>query len=114
MRLAALLLFASLTCGLAFGQVRIDSIPTIHERTISHGGKEYVVVYRVCDTCTMSVPATYPAGQAHYPAEISVFEQRGLDRIAVFKPWDGQWTADGCFEDDPKTLVEAALKESKK
>lgn len=120
MRLALLLLGAAACWAqdIAQGSGGFTSIYQNHERTISLSHRDYVVVYKVCmggsDCSTNFVPATFPAGQMHYRATISVFEQRGLERIRIYRDWEGLWTREGCFEDDPKTLVESALESATK
>lgn len=69
----------------------------------------YTVKYEYNDSYA-SIPATYPPGVAHYSAWITVSEVVNRATSAIGKPFAGQYTMEGCFEDDPSTLVESALK----
>lgn len=81
----------------------------IHERTYSANGHNYVITFLVHENGLVIVPATYPAGQPHFPADISVSEIIAGKRQQLGKDFKGLWTPNGCFEDNPKVLVEAAL-----
>ena len=80
---------------------------TTHERTWAEHGHVYVVSYRV-ERPGMSIPLTNLPGGVHYDASITVFRvvEGRHQRVASF---DGQYTDEGCFEDDPKALVQWAL-----
>lgn len=90
------------------------SFAEVHERRATVDGRKYIVKYDVpmCNppkeygNCMLFVPSTMPAGQPHYSATISVFDNK---KIQVGQAFPGQWTHDGCFEDDPVALVEKAL-----
>lgn len=96
----------------------VTSATTANERKAEIDNVRYVVVFDVCSDCTVSVPLTNPLGQPHYQAKIRIFVETGnethYERALLYGPFSGQWTKDGCFEDDPKTLVEFALEEKKK
>jgi hypothetical protein len=110
--LASVLVFQGI---ISQGTVSIASIASamdatqVHERTASVGAADFLVRYEVWVNRSVFVPATYPAGQPHYDAKITVYRKDGNSLIAVGDSFDGKWTPDGCFEDDPKTLTEAAL-----
>lgn len=78
-------------------------------RTLERADGFYVIEYRYARSCA-SVPMTYPPGQPHYPAEITVFRVINGSGQKIGKSFRGQYTDLGCFEDDPKMLVEYAIK----
>jgi len=74
-------------------------------RTWHHAGRTFVVLFEVAADAAIFVPLTSPLGQPHTAARITIYERaegRLLQRGAAF---DGYWTPQGCFEDDPETLV---------
>ncbi len=107
------------------------SFAEVHERRVTVHGREWLVQYDVgaCEApkfenCTVSVPATMPPGQPHYSAKITVIDTGMIsstcsgvvvtcavygEKIQVGQTFSGQWTPDGCFEDDPVALVEKVL-----
>lgn len=96
------------------------AVAEVHERKVGVDGKHYLVKYDVPEcspkdgwsNCTVSAPATFPPGQSHYKATITVYVygQSGDSAWLVpFRPFPGQWTEQGCSEDDPTTLVKYAL-----
>lgn len=115
-----------LIVSLAFS---IAAFATIHERKVVVDGKHYLVSYDVydCDPpreergCLVEMPALAGA-QPHSSASITVVEvQTGkiLPHSTIQWPsaikiqvasFPGKWTPNGCFEDDPATLVKYALK----
>lgn len=104
MRLA----LAFLTASACFAQAQMHHIVT-HSRT----WEVYTVEYDVDDGMLgppVSVPLTIPAGVPHYQAKIRVY---GPFKTLIAS-FDGTWTAEGCFEDDPAALVAFALKEKAK
>lgn len=44
------------------------------------------------------------------PAIITVYEVIRGEKIIIGKPFDGKYTEKGCFEDNPKYLLEKAKK----
>lgn len=77
-------------------------------RNYQYGKRFFVIEFeRNEDWCT--VPAIANA-QPHWGAKISVFEIINGKQILVCDPFDGEYTAKGCFEDDPKMLVEKAIR----
>jgi hypothetical protein len=56
------------------------------------------------------VPATNPPGQPHYQATITVYQIVDGKKIIIGESFDGQYTEKGCFEDDPKYLIDKARK----
>jgi hypothetical protein len=82
------------------------------ERTYQGDGHFYIIHFTY-DAGLSMIPATSPVGQLHYSALITVSEivNGAKKEIATF---NGQYTERGCFEDDPQTLVEMALKMKKK
>jgi hypothetical protein len=77
-------------------------------RTLERADGFYVVEYRYGGFAT--VPLTNPPGPPHYGAEITVFRVVDGKRQQIGQPFGGEYTVNGCFEDDPKVLVEYAIK----
>ena len=50
----------------------------------------------------------------HYDATITVYKVVDGKKERVTEPFSGTWTAKGCFEDSPDTLVNMAIKLAKK
>lgn len=69
---------------------------TTHTRT--HG--KYTILYLVANKAAMTLPNAND--QPHYPARITVKE--GAEIVA--HDFSGWWTPGGCFEDDPKLIVD--------
>jgi hypothetical protein len=76
------------------------------QRTYQEAGHFYVIDFDY-STDYATIPLTNPPGQPHYNAEITVYEivDGNKKQLAIF---GGQYTANGCFEDDPKYLVDKA------
>jgi hypothetical protein len=60
------------------------------------------------DTRFATAPLTYPQGQPHYQAIISVYHIIEMRDSLLCQPFDGKYTEKGCFEDDPASLVAQA------
>ena len=80
-----------------------------HERTWQDATGFYVIGFDI-DMTSALIPMTNPPGQPHYAARITVAlivdgQKHVLDILR------GQWTPEGCFEDDPATLVRIALEQ---
>lgn len=58
------------------------------------------------DFCT--IPLTYPAGEPHYFALITVYQVVENDTIQIGQPFDGTYVEKGCFEDIPEDQVKRA------
>lgn len=78
------------------------------QRTYAENG-HYYIIHFLYDTMLAYIPATYPEGKLHYDAVITVNEVIDGKEILI-ATFGGQYTHDGCFEDDPKYLVETAIK----
>lgn len=67
----------------------------------------YIIKYEYDpDFCT--IPLTYPAGEPHYFAMITVYQVVGNDTIQIGQPFDGTYVKEGCFEDIPEDQVKRA------
>ena len=80
------------------------------ERTYQADGHFYVINF-VYDPMYAFVPAVIGNAQAHYDAKISVYEVVNGEKQLIAS-FGGQYTENGCFEDDPKSLVEYARKKA--
>jgi hypothetical protein len=77
----------------------------------------YRIEYEYCN-CFAMIPATYPAGQPHYDATITVYRVDSIDTPnntttitqRICDPFKGTYVANGCFEDTAKMQVEKAKK----
>src|SRR5689334_5985030 len=92
-------LFLAVTLGLA-AQVGQLSIPQnlyssqprkVASRTVDIPHHFYIVEYDY-DSGSATVPLTWPAGQSHYSAKISVFEVVDGEKRLLDKPFDGEYT----------------------
>lgn len=90
----------------ALGMLHNHRETQLAERSAIVEGKLFVVQYNYYPYGAITVPATNPVGQAHYSSIITVIDAEGK-HVASF---NGQYTEKGCFEDEPKMLVEKALK----
>lgn len=81
---------------------------SIAERKVTYSNAFYIVTYEY-NKSYASIPATMPQGQPHYAATITVSEVVDGVKARVCEPFSGSYTENGCFEDDPKMLVEKAL-----
>ena len=82
------------------------------ERKAEYSNKWYAICFEYDTSCAF-VPATYPAGQYHYSAMITVWEIDKCNlretRTKVCEPFGGQYTEKGCFEDDSIYLIKQAI-----
>lgn len=67
------------------------------------------------NSCWFSQPATYPPGEPHYSATITVYKVDSTKKdttitILVGKPFGGTYVKQGCFEDVPEYNVNQAKK----
>lgn len=65
----------------------------------------YLIIYETNSFSLVTEPATWNA-QPHYRANLRIFDSEG--RLLSEQP--GEWTPNGCFEDDPVRLVREALR----
>lgn len=79
------------------------------ERTVTYSNRFFVISYDY-NTSSCLIPLTYPPGEPHYSATITVYEVIKGEKIKVCEPFSGQYIEKGCFEDNPETLVKQALK----
>lgn len=86
------------------------------KRTFADNTGYYIVKYSYNPDGTFYVPATSPYGKPHWPCIIDVYRSdNALDPICVrvCDTFKGQFTEDGCFEDNPENVVKQALKNAK-
>jgi hypothetical protein len=67
----------------------------------------YIIKYEY-DPAFCTIPLTYPAGNPHYPASITVYEVVDKDTIQVGNTFEGTYVKEGCFEDIPEDQVKKA------
>lgn len=99
-----ILLLASMAMNIIMAQ-------TTETRTFSDSTGLYLVKYNYNPDGWRTVPATYPEGEPHYPATITVFEVCGEDVEQIGQPFGGTYVPGGCFEDEPGAMVSNAKKQ---
>jgi len=93
-----------------YGQPNCDTVAyKKHKDSVGN----YLIEYRY-NSCFYSQPLTYPPGDPHYKAVITVYnlitvtKKRKFvttDTVLIGKPFSGTYVKDGCFEDDPDDWV---------
>ena len=78
-------------------------------RTVTVEGTEYQVVYEY-QPMYATIPLTNPPGAPHYTAVIQIKRFENGQFVNLGESFGGQYTDNGCFEDDPETLVKELLK----
>ena len=107
-RLPLVIVVAAFSAGFSNpGKVR-----TAH-RQYAHDGRQYVVEYvyatNAIESQQLELWSPKAVLNAHYEAEITVFDVTDGQRVRVAEPAEGQYTELGCIEDAPPLLVEQAL-----
>lgn len=100
---AAVLLAVSCTAGFCGWEYVAPKKQTI-SRLVTVSNTLYVVTYEYSPEGAVSVPATSPPGQPHHDCTVTVYRAQ-----QVGKPFAGQVTPEGCFEDVPSDMVGKAL-----
>lgn len=85
---------------LSFKSYGQESTKTADRKYTDSTGK-YVIRYKYEDDMA------YRTGNdiLHFRAEITVYKRERGKMKLISPPFKGQYTKEGCFEDDPKTLV---------
>jgi hypothetical protein len=111
-----LLAFALLAFLPLSAQITLTALATVStqkaERTLAIEHHFYIVDYEYNPDYS-EVPLTNPPGTPHYDATITISEVVDGRKKAVGSPFGGKYTLGGCYEDDPSTLIESALKDAK-
>lgn len=117
-------LFASLLPAQTSGTITPGAIPysltdttngplSHASRTVEAPGHFYIVDYAystgMAFKTLMGCIGGADCNKAHYDATIKVFEIVNGVRIQLGPERSGKYTVEGCFEDDPLMLIEAAL-----
>ena len=97
-------------CVFLFSQVAHCEEAT---RFCTYKGNFYSVKYIYDSSGPYFVPATFPAGEPHYPAKVIVYDLSHNGEVEI---WCGEgiYVKNGCFEDVPENYVKKALKEEDK
>ena len=77
----------------------------VYDRIVTVGVDEFRVRYYIHEDAMVVIPAVSEA-QPHYPARIEVWNKGKL-----IHQLEGQWTENGCFEDNPIRIVKKAIGE---
>ena len=89
-----------------------SKVRTAH-RQYGHDGRQYVVEYvyatNAIESQQLELWSPKAVLNAHYEAEITVFDVSDGKRVRVAEPAEGQYTELGCIEDAPALLVQQAL-----
>lgn len=83
------------------------------ERTYQDSTGFYIIHFEY-DASFCTIPDTYPSGQPHYQAMITVYQIIDGAKVVIGESFGGQYTEKGCFEDDPTYLVATAKKLGRK
>jgi hypothetical protein len=83
------------------------------ERTYQDSTGFYIIHFEY-NTASCSIPLTNPPGQPHYFATITVYKIVEGKKTQIGEPFSGQYTENGCFEDEPSYLINSAKQQSKK
>jgi len=83
--------------------------PELQVRSVELGKRFFIVEYCVYRGSGFYAPATVDS-QPHYPAQATVYELKGGVRVRLGRTFPASWIDQGCFEDDPATLVSEATR----
>lgn len=98
-----------LTIAVALTALSACSQRSTKYRTYSDTTGRYLIKYYVVDGSAF-VPSTYPAGDVHYDADVTVFALIGEELVKIGRTFSGIYTPNQCFEDDPSYYVTRAKK----
>lgn len=91
-----------------------EKCETTSYKTYKDSTGTYQIKYEY-NSCFFSQPATYPPGEPHYQALVTVYKVDSTKKdttvtILIGKPFAGTYVEKGCFEDVPEYNVNQAKK----
>lgn len=109
--------------GIAFGQKYQPialSYNTVYEKEYVSAERThqdstgFYLIHFEYDSRFCTIPMTNPPGQPHYSAEITVYKIMDGKKQMIGEPFPGEYTPNGCFEDDPVYLIQEAKGQNRK